>query len=158
MTSPSPPLTPTFRPQLQVNIPTWTISAPSFSPLSASFTPVERSTRSLLQYTLEMLPEHVLSPSSWRKTPSFNEESSCPMSLTFLVEETNVTVEVTGYANGQFVLRLLGQQNSFGEEKITPLIAVSISGHECFGEKFEVPAWKVRESLMERIGWHQGFD
>src|SRR5271169_5891562 len=100
MTSPSPPLTPTFRPQLQVNIPTWTISTPSFSPLSASFTPVERSTRSLLQYTMEMLPDHVLSPSSWRKTHSFNDESSSPMTLTFLVEETNVTVEVTGYANG----------------------------------------------------------
>ena len=158
MTSPSPPLTPTFRPQLQINIPTWTISTPSFSPLSPSFTPVERSTRSLLQYTMEMLPDHLLSPSSWRKKHPFNDASSSPMTLTFLVEETNVTVEVTGYANGQFVLRLLAQQNSFGEEKMTPLVAVSILGHECFGEKFDVPAWKVRESLMERIGWHQGLD
>lgn len=80
------------------------------------------------------------------------------MTLTFLVPETNVTFEVTGYANGQFVLRLLGQQNWFGEEKMKPLVAVSILGHECFGEKFDVPAWKVRECLMEKIGWHQGLD
>lgn len=86
------------------------------------------------------------------------DESSNPLNLSFIVPETNVTVDITGYANGQYVVRLIGQQGSFGEEKETPLIALSILGHDCFGERYDVPAWKVRESLMERIGWYQGLD
>lgn len=152
------PMTPNSKPQLRVNIPSWTVSSdgttPPFEPLSPSPTPVERSARTLLQYTIERLPDDVLSPSSWR----MHNNSSSPMNLSFVVPETNVTVDVTGYANGQYVVRLLGSQCSFGEEKETPLVAVSVSGHECFGERYDVPAWKVRESLMERIGWHQGLD
>src|SRR5271169_1030133 len=109
MTSPSPPMTPTFKPRLRVNIPSWSISpattstsTPSFVPLSPSLTPVEPSTRTLLQYTIEMLPDHVLSPSSWRLHAL--DESSSPLNLSFLVPETNVTVEVTGYVNGQYVV------------------------------------------------------
>src|SRR5438046_3054910 len=154
MSPPPPPSTPTFPPRLEVTIPTWKVPTPSLSPVSPSFTPVEGSIRSLLQYTVALLPDQILSPSSWRSN-SINDEFSSPVTLSFVVQETNVTLEVTGYANGQYVVRLLGQQES---DKWTPLVAVSVLGHECFGEMYDVPAWKVRETLMEKIGWHQGLD
>jgi hypothetical protein len=86
------------------------------------------------------------------------DQSSSPLNLSFIVPETNITVEVTGYANEQYVVRLLGQQWIYGEEKETPLVAVSILGHHCFGERRDVPAWKVKEALMEKIACDQGLD
>lgn len=108
-----------------------------------------------------MLPDHILSPSTWR-TDALVADISSPMSLSYVVPETNVTVEVTGYANEQYVIRLLGQQNLLEEDKgngnSSPLIAVSILGHQCDGERYDVPAWKIRESLLERIGWNREID
>ena len=73
------------------------------------------------------------------------------MTLRYIVPETNVTVEVTGYDNGQFVVRL--QQYGEGVSGGMPLVAVSINGR---GDgRTEVPAWKVRESLMERVAWNR---
>jgi hypothetical protein len=166
MSFPSPPLTPPLKPQLRVDIPSWTVSlaAPSYSPPSASSltpwsppdSPVSASTRSLLMYTIGMLPDHVLSPSSW-KLYAFDPTKSSPLTLFYFVPETNVTVQITGYANGQYVVRLLGQQISLVENKEVrydlPLVAVSICGSPGDGERQDVPAWKVRETLMERIEW-----
>jgi hypothetical protein len=164
------PLTPPLKPQLRVNIPSWipppgtASSPPSFgTPLtqrSPSLSSSEISTRSLLLYTIEMLPDRILAPSTWRSHALVADPSS-PMSLSYLVPETNVTVEVTGYANEQYVIRLLGQQNLLEEDKAginSPLIAVSILGHQCDGERYDVPAWKIRESLLERIGWNREID
>lgn len=74
--------------------------------------------------------------------------------MRYFVPETNITVEVTGYANGQFVVRL--QQSDEGLSPGRPLVAVSISGR---GDgRMEVPAWKVRENLMERVAWNRDLD
>lgn len=107
-----------------------------------------------------MLPDHVLSPSSWRMH-AFDEDNHSPLALSYVVPETNVTVEITGYANGQYVVRLYGQQSPVVADKEviqSPLVSVSVLGHHCFGERYDVPAWKVRESLMERIKWNVGLD
>jgi hypothetical protein len=147
-----------FKPQLRVNIPAPTSRPSSSSSTSstathwsaASSTSVEFSTRSLLRYTLAMLPDDVLSPSSWRSHGFTNYAS--PMTLSYEVEETNVTVQVTAYANEQYVVRLLGQQGYDDEEK-SPLVAISVLGNESDGQRYDVPAWKVRETLLERIEW-----
>lgn len=153
------------RPQLRVDIPSWTISLsptlssgsfPEFSSLSTSWpsaaSPLSASKQNLLMYTISMLPDHVLSPSSW-ESHSSDPERSGPMMLRYIVPETNVVVEVTGYANGQFVIRL--QQNSEGLSEGDPLVAVSIPAVRGDGRIQEVPAWKVRETLMERISWNR---
>jgi cellobiose-specific phosphotransferase system component IIB len=93
----------------------------------------------------------------------FSNDNGSPLALSYAVPETNITVEITGYANGQYVVRLLGpQQSTMIEEKEdicqSPLISVSVLGHQCFGEEYDVPAWKVRESLMERIKWSPSLD
>jgi hypothetical protein len=106
-------------------------------------------------YTIGMLPDHVLSPSSWNLY-AFDPTKSSPMTLFYFVPETNVTVQITGYANGQYVVRLLGQQTSSVDRETrsdSPLVAVSICGSPIDGERQDVPAWKVRETLMERIEW-----
>src|SRR5579859_7628829 len=120
---PSPPMTPNLKPQLRVNIPSWTVSLsqPSNSPPSESFlagqwspssiSPVSASTRNLLQYTIGTLPDHVLSPKSWR-LHAHETYASKPMTLLYFVPETNVCVQITGYANGQYVVRIMGQQSS----------------------------------------------
>jgi hypothetical protein len=74
------------------------------------------------------------------------------------VPETNITVEVTGYANEQYVVRLLGQQGFEGDNEMSPLVAVSVHGNESDGQRYDVPAWKVRETLVERIGWDKRFE
>lgn len=82
------------------------------------------------------------------------------MTLLYFVPETNVCVQITGYANGQYVVRIMGQQISpvvAGEEQRggyeTPLVAVNIYACQYHGEWQDVPAWKVREILMERVDW-----
>jgi hypothetical protein len=80
------------------------------------------------------------------------------MTLLYFVPETNVCVQVTGYANGQYVVRILGQQISPVAEcqrgnYDTPLVAVNVYACQYDGEWQDVPAWKVREKLMERVDW-----
>ena len=164
-------MTPTSKPQLRVNIPSWTISLsqPSTSPPSEShlsgqwspsaLSPVSPSTRNLLQYTIGTLPDHVLSPKSWR-LHSPDPYASKPMTLMYFVPETNVCVHITGYANGQYVVRIMGQQISpvavVAEEQReydVPLVAVNIYACHYDGGCQDVPAWKVREKLMERVDW-----
>ena len=166
---PSPPMTPGFKPQLRVNIPSWTISLSTLSnntpPSSSSLgqwspsaiSPVSASTRDLLQYTIGTLPDHVLSPKSWRLHAS-EPNSSKPMTLLYFVPETNVCVQITGYTNGQYVVRIMGQQTSPVMEYQKqgyeiPLVAVNIYACQYDGEWQDVPAWKVREKLMERVDW-----
>jgi hypothetical protein len=168
MMLPSPPITPPLKPQLRVDIPSWTVSlsTPSTSPpydsassQGSSLIP-DTSTRGLLLYTIGMLPDHVLSPSSWR-THSLSMDKASPMTVYYLVPETSVSLQVTGYANDQYVVRLLGQKGPSGEmgnDSPSPLIAVCISGHQHDGISKDVPAWKVRETLMERIQWNKNLD
>jgi hypothetical protein len=86
------------------------------------------------------------------------------MALFYLVPETGVTVQVTGYANGQFVVRLLAKQTNEvrgkeGEGEREPVVAISVSGGIDYeGESMDVPAWKVRETLIERIIWNRNLD
>ena len=102
------------------------------------------------------LPDHVLSPISWR-LHALSPGKNSPSTLSYVVPETNVVVEVTGYINGQYVVRLLGGgTEGLGDEE--PLISVSILGHQCDGEIYDVPAWKVRETLIEKIAWNQGLE
>lgn len=118
--------------------------------------PDESSTRSLLLYTMEMLPDHVLSPVSWRMH-AMSPGKNSPTMLSYVVPETNVVVEVTGYVNGQYVVRLLGRGLDEVEDD-PPLISMSILGHRADGESYDVPAWKVRETLMEKIAWNKHLD
>jgi hypothetical protein len=152
------------RPQLRVDIPSWTVQlsppSTSVSPpehLSSSWSgssPLSASKQTLLMYTISMLPDYVLSPSSWELHTSDREDSG-PATLRYFVPETNITVEVTGYTNGQYVVRL--QQNTDGLSHGKPLVAVSIYGRGD-GGRMEFPARKVRESLMERVAWNRDLD
>ena len=152
---PSTPLLPAeiteMKPSLeQLSIPAY--SSSSSTPGSSSSTSPLESARSLLQQTINSLPDLVLSPSWWRlQAPSTN-----PLILSYAVPDSGVVLQVTGYANGQYVVRIFSAQE--GERPESPLVAVSVLGHECFGEVNEVPAWKVRESLLERIQWSNGLD
>lgn len=103
-----------------------------------------------------MLPDDVLSPSSWRSN-GFSKYSS-PLKFSYEVAETNITIEVTGYANEQYVVRLLGQHGFEAQKEMSPLVAVSVHGNESDGQRYDVPAWKVRETLAERIGWDKRFE
>ena len=159
-------MTPVLKPQLRVNIPSWTVSLsnstpPSESPLGQwsppATSPVSASTRNLLQHTIGTLPDHVLSPRSWRLQAQ-EPKSSNPMTLLYFVPETNVCVQITGYANGQYVIRIMGQPVSPTTEYRhqgydVPLVAVNIYDCQYDGEWQDVPAWKVREKLMERVDW-----
>ena len=92
------------------------------------------------------------------------------MVLFYLVPETGVTLQITGYANGQFVVRLLTETfasalngHDASEAKRTrerePVVAISVCGGWNYdGESVDVPAWKVREALMERIIWNRYLD
>ena len=153
-----------FKPNLRVSIPQRE-SCPSSSSSSSTSatqwsssppTSIDFSTRSLLLYTLSMLPDHVLSPSSWRSNG--HSKYSSPLMLSYQVPETKITVEVTGYANEQYVIRLLRQQGFEEDEEMSPLVAVSVHGNESDGQRYDVPAWKIRETLAERIGWDKRFE
>jgi hypothetical protein len=149
------------KPQLQIHVPSVAIPT-THSPIliespssqEFGFSPVDGSMRELLLYTIGMLPDDVLSPSTWRMH-AYESPVSSPLSLSYLVSETGVTVEITGYDNGQYVVRLLGPQ-MMGENE-SALISVNLLG-KCFGERCDVPAWKVRESLMERINYNHSLD
>lgn len=165
---PSRPMTPSLKPQLRVNIPSWTVSlsTSSITPPDESslgqwspsmISPVSASTRNLLRYTIGTLPDHVLSPLSW-KLHAHESHISKPLTLLYFVPETNVCVQITGYANGQYVVRILGQQQnspfkSQKQEYEVPLVTVTIYACQYDGEWQDVPAWKVREKLMERVDW-----
>jgi hypothetical protein len=119
--------------------------------------PVSASTRNLLQHTIGTLPDHVLSPLSWKRH-AHEPHISKPLTLLYFVPETNVCVQITGYANGQYVVRILGQQqiSPFERQKReyeVPLVTVTIYACQYDGEWQDVPAWKVREKLMERVDW-----
>jgi hypothetical protein len=136
-----------MRPSLEVRIPSYDSTPTS----STSSSPLE-SARSFLQQTINSLPDVVLSPAWWKlQAPGAN-----PLILSYAVPDSGVVVQVTGYANGQYVVRIFSAHE--GQRPESPLVAVSVLGHECFGEVKEVPAWKVREALLERIGWSQMLD
>jgi len=78
--------------------------------------------------------------------------------FSYQVPETNITFEVTGYVNEQYVVRLLGQQGFDEDMEMSPLVAVSVHGNESDGQRYDVPAWKVRETLVERIEWDKRFE
>jgi hypothetical protein len=158
-------MNPPQKPQLRLDVSPWTVSlGRPTGPLSDSATPQqssppESSTRSLLSYTVGMLPDDVLSPSSWRTQALTTNKATSPLTVRYLVPETSVMLHVTGYANDQYVVRLTNQQTSHTNiENRPPLITVSIGG-DCYdGQSKDVPAWKVRETLLERIKWNQLLD
>jgi len=76
------------------------------------------------------------------------------MTLLYFARGTNITVEITGYSNGQYVVRLLGRQLA-DENLERALVAVSISDYQCDGEWQDVPCRKVREMLAEKVEWDQ---
>jgi hypothetical protein len=136
-----------MRPTLEVRIPSY-----ESTPISSSSSSPLESARSFLQQTINSLPDVVLSPAWWKlQAPGAN-----PLILSYAVPDSGVVVQVTGYANGQYVVRIFSAPE--GQRPESPLVAVSVLGHECFGEVKDVPAWKVRETLLERIGWSQMLD
>jgi hypothetical protein len=99
-----------------------------------------------------MIPDHIISPESGRMFS--DAEISTPLTMSYFAQETNITVQITMYSNGQHVVRLLGRQEGVGQE--SPLVAVSVQGYRCDGKWQEVPVWKVRERLIEKVEWDQG--
>jgi hypothetical protein len=157
------------KPALHVSIPSMTVSlessannsnaswetsytqqvnkSPSTSPESPSPTSAGISPRVHLLHTIAGLPDHVLSPTTWEAFSP--RENTVPVTLCYSVPETNVAVEVTGYANGQFVVRVFC-------EAAGPVVAVNVRGGGV--QKEEIPAWKVRETILERIAWDRELD
>src|SRR5262245_18013315 len=97
------------KPELHLDIPSMTISLPPPSAAALNTPPFACSyangspplspdspSRQHLMYTITMLPDHVLSPSTWELYTS-SREKSCPTTFCYRVPETNVAVEVTGY-------------------------------------------------------------
>jgi len=171
--NPTPPTTPPFgptlhvddqsfsvKPKLHIDVdpPRYNLPSPPSTPkfqssakLPESPKVADGSMRSILLSTIDAIPEHVISPSSWE---FFSDaDLLTPLTLCYFARETNITVQITGYANGQYVVRLLGRQGGCGD---MPLVAVSVSEYRKGGEWQDVPTWRIRQKLIEKVEWDQG--
>jgi hypothetical protein len=171
--NPTPPTTPPFGPTLHVDAqstsikpklhididpPRYNLPSPPSSPkfqhsskLPESSRSADGSLRSILLSTIDAIPDHVISPSSWELFS--DAEILTPLTLCYFARETDITVQITGYANGQYVVRLLGPQGCAGD---IPLVAVSVSEYRNGGQWQDVPTWRIREKLIEKVEWDQG--
>jgi len=159
----TPPSTPSLKPSLHVDAPLRVDSlltppsSPILEPVESNGEPVE-SLRGILRATIERIPDHVISPSLWRVF--LDPDVLTPLTLSYFVGETNITVQITGYSNGQYVVRLLLGRQLCGDNEChmmgeIPLVAVSFADYRCDGEWQNLPVRSVREKLIEKVEWDQ---